>query len=163
MSKEEVLGVLQEGKTYEIESRLRLLNPTKAKDELYSTFLRTKLVHTYNLNGFECYYLTPDLPFDPHTFHRIRFIKVTYSSETGKKTYAVLNRKRMLDEHFPPTRMGVRIALEENIGEFKPRNLQKEIEKREIICETSGTRKGYKIGDIGMCRDTVYGKYFKLV
>ena len=159
MSKEEVLGVLQEGKTYEIESRLRLLNPTKTKDELYSTFPRTKLVHRYNLNGFDYYYLNPDLTSDPFTFHRIRLIQVTYSSETGEKTYGVLNRKRMLDEHFPPTRMGVRIAIEEDIDEFEPRDLQKEIEKREIICELSGIRNGYRISDIGICRDTVYGKY----
>jgi len=159
MSKEEILGALQEEKTYEIESRLRLLNPTKTKDELYLIFPRTKLVHRYNLNGIEYYYLNPDLPSDPYTFHRIRSIQVTYSSETGEKTYAVLNRKRMLDEHFPPTRMGVRIAIEEDIDEFEPRDLQKEIEKRETICKISGMRSGYRISNIGICRDTVYGEY----
>ena len=132
---------------WEIETRFRILNPRREKDEIFLVFPANKVVKRYTSKNVDLYLQTGIE--DPNYFLRLRKAEVFFSD--GKKTrLCFLNEKRMLDRKYPQTEMGVRVAFERD---FK--SLSKNYSTRKIVVKVSGSRKAYEIEGFEVTRDSI--------
>ena len=134
---------------WEIETRIRLLNPTKEKNEVYSIFNK-EVIHRYHAKISDYYIIDPKIN---DSFHFLRFRDYRITSPNKKSIY-LLNEKRMLDEEFKPTKNGVRVAKERNLAYFRNKDSLKNFKVHTIV---SGVRDSYEVDKIEVSRDSVLG------
>jgi len=144
---------------WEIETRIRLLNPSDTKDELYSVFSK-KIRHKYDSRHTDHYLFDPRLN-DPLYFKRVREIDVTFP-DSRKEKYHLLNEKKVLNSDFPPTKMGVRVAKERILELYDPGiKIERIIEELQLksLFQVKGTRKSYELAERGINRDSIWGEF----
>lgn len=136
----------------EVECRRRVTNPYSGWQGEFEQLLEDiGASEQYELEARDHYF-----EYSKNGWLRVR--DHTYDGKRG----VVSQIKEMLDELYSTDDVGIRVAREidksQIDSEFLSEELEKLEEERSKLCEVYGTRLSYKIGEIEVSLDHIYGK-----